>query len=89
MLLFLHEKRGYSSGKLAQMLGVGKSTIHRILKGEQEPPGIVRARLCEILSEDELMEIMKGEQLLRRYGLLVGRVGYLELLLLSSCSRNS
>ncbi len=70
VLLFLHEKRGYSVRRLAQMLGVGKSTIHRILKGEQEPPAIVRARLCEILSEDELMEILRGEQILRRYGLL-------------------
>lgn len=54
------------------MLGVGKTTIHRVLKGEQEPPVVVHARLCEVLSEDELMEILRGELLLRKYGLLDG-----------------
>ncbi len=72
VLLHLYNKRKYSVRRLARMLGVGKSTVHRVLKGEQEPPPIVRARLCEILSEDELMEILRGEQLLRRYGLLDG-----------------
>ena len=70
VLLYLYRKRGFSVRKLAGMLGVGKSTIHRVLAGRQEPPGIVRVRLCEILSEEELMEILKGRQLLARYGLV-------------------
>ena len=38
-----HRKRrgGIVCGRLAQMLGVGKSTVHCILGGRQEPPGIV------------------------------------------------
>ncbi len=70
VLLFLHKKRGYSIRKLAQLLNVGKSTIHRILTNKQEPPAIVRANLCKILTEEELMQILKGRQILLRYGLL-------------------
>jgi intergrase/recombinase/DNA-binding XRE family transcriptional regulator len=68
--LYLHRKRGYSIRKLAQMLGVSKSTIHRIVSGKQQPLAIVRYRLCEVLSEEELLQVLKGKQILLQYGLI-------------------
>jgi len=38
-LYYLYRRRGYSIRRIARMLGVGKSTIHLVLRGEQEPPG--------------------------------------------------
>jgi len=40
------------------------------LKGEQSIPASLRARLCELLPEEELLRILKGKDLLARYGLL-------------------
>lgn len=40
------------------------------MKGEQSIPAVLRARLCEILPEEELLHILKGKDLLARYGLL-------------------
>jgi hypothetical protein len=66
-----HLYRQYRSvRKLASLLRVSKSTLHRCLKGEQSIPVVLRARLCEILSEEELLRILKGKDLLARYGLL-------------------
>jgi len=70
VLLYLYKKRGYSVRKLAQMLEVGKSTVHRIIQGKQEPPGIVRVRLCNILSEEELLQILKGRQILLQHRII-------------------
>ncbi len=70
VLIYLHEKRGYSIRKLAQMLEVGKSAVHKIIQGKQEPPGIVRVRLCDILSEEELLQILKGKQILLQHRII-------------------
>ena len=40
------------------------------MKGEQPIPASLRARLCELLPEEELLHILKGKDLLARYGLL-------------------
>ena len=63
-------KEKYSVRKLAELLGVGKSTVHRVIRGEQKPSAIIRIRLCEIIPEEELLQILKGPQLLRQYGLV-------------------
>jgi intergrase/recombinase/DNA-binding XRE family transcriptional regulator len=63
-------KERYSVRKLAGLLGVSKSTVHRVIRGEQRPPAILRIRLCELLPEEELLQILKGPQLLRQYGLV-------------------
>jgi len=52
------------------MLSVSKSTLHRCLRGEQSIPLVLRARLCEVLPEEELVRILKGRELLRKYGLV-------------------
>jgi len=66
-----HLYRQYKSiRKLASILKVSKSTLHRCLKGEQSIPAVLRARLCEILPEEELLRVLKGKDLLTRYGLL-------------------
>ena len=70
VLLYLHRQRGLSVRQLANLLGVGKSTIHRVLQGEQKPPAILRIKLCEVLPEEELLRILKGPQILRQYGLV-------------------
>lgn len=69
VLLYLHS-RGYSVRKLAELFGVGKSTIHRVLQGEQKPPDVLRVKLCVVLPEEELLRILKGPQILRQYGLI-------------------
>jgi len=56
--------------KLAELLHVSKSTLHRCLRGEQSIPLALRARLCEVLSEEELIQVLKGRELLKRYGLV-------------------
>jgi len=56
--------------KLASLLSVGKSMIHCILKNEQLVPTILRIKLCEIIPEGELAGLLKGRELLRRYGLI-------------------
>jgi len=56
--------------KLAELLGVSKSTFHRVIKGEQKPPAILRVKLCTMLPEEELLQILKGPQLLQQYGLI-------------------
>ena len=63
-------KKGESVRKLAEKLGVGKSTVHRVLRREQPPPGIVRVRLCELLPEEEVLRILRGPQILRAYNLV-------------------
>lgn len=50
--------------KLAQILIVSKSTLHRILRNEQSVPMSLRARLCEIIPEEELIQILKGKEIL-------------------------
>ncbi len=52
------------------MLGVSKSTLHRCLRGEQSIPLVLRTRLCEVLPEEELVRILKGKELLRKYRLI-------------------
>jgi len=63
------EKR-YSVRKLAKQLGVSKSTVHRVLRGEQKPPAIILTKLCEMIPEEELLQILEGKQLLRQYRLI-------------------
>lgn len=68
VLLHLYD-RVKSVRKLAEMLGLGKSSVHRILRGEQAPPLVLRVKLCETLPPEELIKVLKGGELLRRYGL--------------------
>jgi len=63
-------QRGYSIRDLEKLLGIGRSTIHRIIKGLQKPPEILRIKLCEAVSEKELLKILKGRDNLMRYGLI-------------------
>ncbi|NPA99553.1 MAG: hypothetical protein GXO43_09255 [Crenarchaeota archaeon] len=56
--------------KLASVLGVSKSTLHRCLKNEQSIPPILRVKLCTIMPEEELVQYLKGKELLKKYGLL-------------------
>ena len=45
--------RQYSSvRKLTSLLGVSKSTIHRVLKNVQAVPLILEVKLCEIIPEE-------------------------------------
>ncbi|MEB3765652.1 MAG: hypothetical protein GSR77_05770 [Desulfurococcales archaeon] len=44
--------------------------MHHCLRGQQSIPLALRARLCEVLSEEELIQILKGRELLKRYGLV-------------------
>ena len=55
--------------KLAQALGVGKSTVHRWLRGEPIPD-TYSVKFCQLVNEDTLLQVLKGEQLLERYGLI-------------------
>ena len=63
-------RRHKSVRKLAELLHVSKSTLHRCLRGQQSISLALRARLCEVLSEEELIQILKGRELLKRYGLV-------------------
>ncbi len=63
-------KRYNSVRKLAQVLGVSKSTLHRCIRNEQAVPTVLRVKLCEVLSEEELLQVLKGKELLKKYGLL-------------------
>lgn len=36
----------------------------------QKPPAILRIKLCEVVSEEELLKILKGRDILMRYGLI-------------------
>ena len=63
-------QRYRSVRKLAEPLHTSKSTLHRCLRGEQSIPLVLRARLCEVLPEEELVRILKGKELLKKYGLL-------------------
>lgn len=69
VLLYLHNQRGYSIRDLADKLDVGKSTIHRILQGKRPSPEVC-IKLCEVLPEEELLHILKGPQILRKYGII-------------------
>ncbi len=55
--------------KLAEALGASKSSTHRWLKGESILV-LIRMKLCEMLPEEELVQILKGPELLRKYGLV-------------------
>ena len=55
--------------KLAQILGVSKSTVHRWLKGDPIP-NTYAVKFCMIIDEDTMLQVLKGEQLLKRYGVL-------------------
>ena len=72
-LLRLLVRRFGSIRKLAVELGVSKSSLHRLLKGEQVSGTIARTadyRLCRLMSEDEFYQIINRNQLLRSLGLL-------------------
>ena len=69
-ILYNMYKRGESVRSLGEKLGVSKSSIHRILKRVQTPSTIIRIKLCEMIPEDELVNILKGSQLLKSYGLV-------------------
>ena len=66
---FLYERVG-SVRKLAEQLKVSKSSLHRMLKREQAIPVSLRARLCESLPPEELLRVLRGEELLRKYGIV-------------------
>jgi len=71
-ILQLLLKRYGSIRKLAQALSVSKSSLHRILKGEQAG-GIARIvdyRACLLLDEEELIAILKRRQVLEAIGLI-------------------
>jgi len=68
LLQYLY-KEYRSVRKLAQLLGVGKSTVHRWLRGEPIPNAYA-VKFCQLVDEDTLLQVLKGEQLLQRYGLL-------------------
>lgn len=70
LLQHLYRQAG-SVRRLAEKLGASKSSVHRWLKGEQIPL-LYRIKLCEMLPEEELLQILKGPQLLRQYGLVDG-----------------
>ena len=70
VLFYLHKQRGYSVRRLAQLLDVSKSTIHRVLARQQAPPAKLRVKLCELLSDEELLQILRGRQLLEQYNLV-------------------
>ncbi len=55
--------------KLAQVLGVGKSTVHRWLRGEPIPESYA-VRFCMLVDEDTMLQVLKGKQLLQRYSLV-------------------
>ncbi len=63
-------KRYGSIRKLAQVLGVSKSSLHHILKGEQTGSlaRIVDYRACLLLDEEELIVILKQRQVLEAIG---------------------
>ena len=63
-------KERYSVRKLAELLSVSKSTVHCVIMGEQRPPAILSVGLCEVIPKEELLQILKGSQLLRQYGLV-------------------
>ena len=72
-LLRLLVRRFGSIRKLAVELGVSKSSLHRLLKGERvsgTTARIVDYRICRLMSEDEFYSIINREQLLRSMGLL-------------------
>ncbi len=72
-LLRLLVRRFGSIRKLAQGLGVSKSSLHRLLKGKRisgTTARIVYYRVCKLLGEDEFYSIINREQLLRSIGLL-------------------
>ena len=71
-ILQLLLKRYGSIRKLAHALGVSKSSLHRMIKGEQAR-GIARIvdyRACLLLDEEELITILKRRQVLEAIGLI-------------------
>jgi len=65
-------KRYGSIRKLTQALGVSKSSLHCVIKGEQAG-GIARIvdyRACLLLDEEELIVILKRRQVLEAIGLV-------------------
>uniref|UniRef100_A0A7J3KHW6 Helix-turn-helix domain-containing protein n=1 Tax=Staphylothermus marinus TaxID=2280 RepID=A0A7J3KHW6_STAMA len=76
--------------KIAQRLGVNMSTIHRWLGGGRIPPECL-TRICEVFPEEELLPVLRADQLLQRYGVIsrAGRVNKpLVLALLNAMLRN-
>lgn len=72
-LLRLLVRRFGSIRKLAVELGVSKSFLHRLLKGERVSGTIARIvdyRICRLLGEDEFYQVINRKQLLRSMGLL-------------------
>lgn len=65
-------QRGCNVRDLERLLGIGKSTIHRVLKGEQKPLAELCIALCGAVSEEELLKILKGRDILMRYDLIDG-----------------
>ena len=58
------------------MLEVGKNTVRRINQGKQGPSGIVRVRLRNVFSEEELLQILKGIQISLQHS-IIGEKGRL------------
>jgi len=44
--------------------------VYRWLQARAVIPASVRMRLCEMLSEEELVQLLRGKELLKKYGLL-------------------
>jgi len=64
---FYHQYK--SVRKLAELLHVSKSALHRCSHEEQSIPLALRARLYEVLNEEELIQILGGRTS-KRYGLV-------------------
>ena len=56
--------------KLAEELRIGRASIYRYLKGEREIPPSLDPRLCESLSEEDLLALLNNKQLLESVGII-------------------
>jgi len=76
-VLSLLLKRYGSIRRLAEALGVSKSSLHRIIRGEQTGSlvHLVDYRVCLLLDEEEFLAVLKRRQVLEAIGLVKdGRV---------------
>ncbi|MEM1863228.1 MAG: hypothetical protein QXT47_06060 [Desulfurococcaceae archaeon] len=88
--LLMRLKKVLSIRRVAWKLSINKSTIHRWLGGRRIPPECL-TRICEVFPEEELLPVLRADQLLQRYGVIsrAGRVNIpLVLALLNAMLRN-
>ncbi|MEM1774934.1 MAG: integrase, partial [Desulfurococcaceae archaeon] len=88
--LLMRLNKALSIRKIALKLGVSKSTVHRWLKSGRIPSEYL-TRICEVFPEEELLAVLRADQLLQHYGIMSsdGRVNKpLVLALLDAMLRN-